>query len=97
MAKAFEKFGKTLEYYQSDFFLRSAISMFLLQIGEIANGLTETTRIVSPVPWSLIRGLRNRIAHGYDDMNQEIIYDTAVNDIPKLKEFCEKFLKEHDC
>lgn len=41
---------------------------------------------ISPdIPWRSIMELRNHIAHGYFNLDAEIIYDVAVNEIPGLK------------
>lgn len=37
--------------------------------------------------------MRNRFGHEYLDMDFEIIFQTALHDIPKLKEFIEKEIK----
>ena len=37
-----------------------------------------------------------RFAHHYGDMNLEIIFDTALNDIPKLNKFIQKELENID-
>ncbi len=37
-----------------------------------------------PMPWEQIRGLRNRIVHGYFELDFDIIWSACVNDVPKL-------------
>ena len=34
--------------------------------------------------------MRNRFGHDYYNMDSKIIFDTALNDIPILKEFIDK-------
>ena len=41
----------------------------------------------------VIRGMRNHFVHGYDIMDIEVIYNTAKEDIPILKEFIDKHIK----
>lgn len=41
-----------------------------------------------------IIGLRNRIAHAYDNINHEIIWGIVVNHLPKLKTEIEELLKK---
>jgi uncharacterized protein with HEPN domain len=36
------------------------------------------------IPWESIMGMRNRIAHGYFDIDIDIVLDTLKNDIPPL-------------
>ena len=38
-------------------------------------------------------GMRNRFAHGYDGMDEDIIWVTATEYIPELKNYCEDILK----
>ncbi|MBQ6603413.1 MAG: DUF86 domain-containing protein [Eubacterium sp.] len=49
---------------------------------------------IKEIPWHNIIGLRNRIAHAYLKIDDEIVWDTAVNDVPilnrKLKEIIEE-------
>lgn len=40
--------------------------------------------------------MRERFAHHYGDMNLEIIFNTAIDDIPKLNEFIQKELGNID-
>jgi uncharacterized protein with HEPN domain len=34
--------------------------------------------------WDAMRGMRNRIAHGYEDMNLETVWATAESFVPQL-------------
>lgn len=38
------------------------------------------------VPWRSMRGMRNRIAHGYFDINLEVVWETVQSALPKLLE-----------
>ena len=40
-----------------------------------------------------IKAMRNLVAHNYGSMSREIIWETAVADIPVLCEFCEQQLQ----
>lgn len=46
------------------------------------------------VPWPEIRSMRNRGAHGYDDLNFETVWDTLTNDLPALAEQVKVLLGE---
>lgn len=41
-----------------------------------------------------MRAIRNKIVHDYRGINVQIIWDTAKNDLPTLKEQVRKFLGE---
>ncbi|CCY07661.1 uncharacterized protein BN756_00054 [Coprobacillus sp. CAG:698] len=44
------------------------------------------------IPLKQIIGMRNKIVHGYDTINLEIVWNTAIESIPKLKSYCEEIL-----
>ena len=46
----------------------------------------------SKILWKQIIGMRNRIVHGYDTINLEIVWNTAIESIPELKEYCKEIL-----
>lgn len=66
--------------------------MCILQIGELANGLSDEFReqTKAEVPWGQIRGMRNWLAHAYAEMDESMTWETATNDIPKLAVFCKE-------
>lgn len=73
---------------------RDLISMPIMQIGELVNHLSEEFKEAhKDIPWHIIRGMRNWFAHNYYEMNYKKIWDTAVDDIPALREFCEGVLE----
>ena len=92
-----ERFG-TYQNFITDRAYYNAVCMAVLQIGELANGLTEEYRSETKelVPWSLIRGMRNWVAHAYHQLDDEIIWDTVSNSIPALLRFCNDALCELD-
>jgi uncharacterized protein with HEPN domain len=36
------------------------------------------------IPWRSMRGMRNRIAHGYFDINLDVVWDTVQLAFPEL-------------
>ena len=36
---------------------------------------------------------RNVVAHNYGKIDKEILWETIMNDIPALKEYCEKIME----
>lgn len=58
----------------------------LLQIGEMCNKdlSDELKGKYGNIPWRQIYGLRNRIVHGYDDVQLNIIWETIQEDLPIL-------------
>jgi uncharacterized protein with HEPN domain len=90
IAAAIERFGKSLDVFLTDKDFYNSVSMCILQIGELANGLSKEfcEKTDNRIQWNLVRGMRNWLAHAYGDVSKEIIWDTATSDIPNLLCFC---------
>lgn len=88
--KSLNRFGNDLETFQNDNDLRDAVSMNLLQIGELAKKLSDDfiSSTQTEMNWRAIIGMRNLFAHDYGSMDIERIQETAVYDIPNLLNFC---------
>ena len=73
--------------------IKEVVCFNLFQIGELANGLSvEFIKEYNKIPWKQIIGMKNRIVHGYDTINLEIVWNTAIASIPELKEYCKEIL-----
>ena len=83
------RFGNDYEIFSFDDAYFNAVSMCILQIGELANGLSNEFRLKTKnqIQWDLIRGMRNWIAHAYKEVEKDVVWETIQNDIPI---FCEK-------
>ena len=90
-----ERFGTEFSSFSKDRAYLNAVSMSILQIGELANGLSDEFREQTKhnMPWDEIRGTRNWIAHAYAQIDETVIWETANHDIPKLLNFCNKALE----
>ena len=80
--------GQSLDAFLHDEKTQAAVSMSLIVIGEGANNIAlrapEFVAAHSNWPWDRIRGLRNRIAHGYDALELSVIWSTVVDYLPTL-------------
>jgi uncharacterized protein with HEPN domain len=71
--------------FSNDFKTVSACTMILSQIGELVNRLeNEFIEEYNHIPWSRIRGLRNRIVHDYEGIQKDMVWDVLTNFLPKL-------------
>ncbi|OIP28955.1 MAG: hypothetical protein COW04_10945 [Deltaproteobacteria bacterium CG12_big_fil_rev_8_21_14_0_65_43_10] len=62
-------------------------------IGEAANVVSADFREKhSQIPWKKMIGLRNRLIHGYFDVNLDIVWDTVEEDLPPLVADLEKII-----
>ncbi len=90
IAEYIDRFGSDYHVFISDSAYYNAVCMCVLQIGELSNKLSDGFReeTKNKMPWDMIRGMRNMLAHVYDQMDDAILWETAKNDIPKVLEFC---------
>ena len=76
----------SLDAYTGDLLLRSAVERQFEILGEALNRADALDdAIVEQLPdLPRIVGMRNRIIHGYDSVDDEIIWDAIQNYVPKL-------------
>lgn len=73
----------TFEQFQDDERTKRAVSMTLINIGELVKGLSEGLRLANPsIPWRAITGLRDVTAHRYQTLRMEDIWETVTTDLP---------------
>ncbi|WP_025660453.1 HepT-like ribonuclease domain-containing protein [Rhizobium sp. IBUN] len=76
------------EHFLADIILQRAVGMSLLMASEIAAQLIKIHpefMVEHPeFPWGAMRGMRNRIAHGYFDIDLDKVWATAKDDVPDL-------------
>ncbi|MFH0824406.1 MAG: HepT-like ribonuclease domain-containing protein [Pseudomonadota bacterium] len=54
-------------------------------IGEAAAHVSVATRgKYAEIPWAQIIGMRNRLIHGYDIVDTDVIWQTITEDLPVL-------------
>ena len=87
--------SKTFTDFQSDDMMRAAVERKLEIIGEAFVRLEESDPAVTERFPELrkIIGLRNRIIHGYDNVDEELIWDVVQNRLPSLQEQVEALLE----
>jgi uncharacterized protein with HEPN domain len=57
----------------------------LLVLGEGAKRLSTVFRDEHPdVPWKAIAGMRDRLLHGYDDVDLDLVWKTVDEDLRAL-------------
>ena len=79
--------------------LQSAVLHWIEIIGEAARGVSDKVRAAHPeVPWRVITDMRNRVSHGYFDIDIDIdvVWNTVTRDLPKLQESVTRILAELD-
>jgi len=77
--------GKSRQDLDVDRKLNLSLVHLLEIIGEAAVGISDEFRQKYPhVPWKEIIGMRNRLIHGYFDIDLDIVWKTVQEDIPPL-------------
>lgn len=65
-----------------------AAESLIIKIGEnVARLSIETTDQHPDVPWSLIRRMRDRLAHHYEGTDYAAVWDTLVVDLPTIRNY----------
>jgi uncharacterized protein with HEPN domain len=83
--------GKSRSDLDSNRVLSLALVRLMEILGEAANRVTLATRQQIPnIPWSQIVSLRNRLIHGYDTINMDILWKILTDDLPPLIDQLEK-------
>ena len=79
--------GLTYEQFLADKIRFFAVMKNVEIIGEAANMLTEEFKAAhSEIPWRQVINMRHVLVHGYSNILPEILWETAKQDIPQLKE-----------
>jgi uncharacterized protein with HEPN domain len=85
--------GKSREDLANDRILNLALIRLLEILGKAAGRISKSTRVkYSHIPWADIVAMRNRLIHGYDQVDLNILWDVIQNDLPPLVEELSKIL-----
>lgn len=72
------------EAYDGDETLRLAAEALLLRIGEAVGRLpTDVTDAHPDVPWRAMRGMRNIVAHQYQAVDHDIVWNALTGRLPE--------------
>ena len=80
--------GVGKEQFLADKRTQQAVIMSLIIIGEAATKVMDRyesfTRSHPEVPWRSMRNMRNRMAHGYFEINLDLVWGTVQEWLPAL-------------
>ena len=84
----------SMEDFLKDEVLKRAVSMTIINIGELIKNVTEDTRIkYKEINWKDAAGMRDITAHRYQTLRMEDVYNSAIIDFPQMKEQLKTILK----
>ncbi|WP_226554841.1 HepT-like ribonuclease domain-containing protein [Celeribacter naphthalenivorans] len=82
--------GMSEDDFLADLKTQRAVIMSLMIVGEAASRIVsdhaDFAETNGSVPWRSIRGMRNRIAHGYFDIDLHVVWRTVVELPPLITE-----------
>jgi len=88
--------GVSYEKFEADFRINFAVIRALEIIGEASKRLPDGLRVRYPeIPWKGMAGMRDRIIHGYDNVDYQIVWDVVKKDIPMIKPLVQKVLSDY--
>ncbi|MFH1176017.1 MAG: DUF86 domain-containing protein [Acidobacteriota bacterium] len=79
--------GLAKQHFLSNRLVQDAVLRQLEIIGEASRNLSDTFHRAHPeIPWPALIAMRNRLVHGYFDVNVLIVWEVLENDLPALRE-----------
>jgi uncharacterized protein with HEPN domain len=77
--------GRVRSDLDSDRMLAFALARAIEIVGEAAGKVSVPTReAAADIPWGLIVSMRNRLIHAYFDIDHEVVWQTAAEELPRL-------------
>ena len=87
--------GGTRQTLDDDLQVFLALSKAIEIIGEAANRVSDYTQNEAPeIPWRRIIGMRNHLAHQYDDINSDTLWEVATIHLIALRENIRRILPD---
>lgn len=77
--------GVEMDEFLANTQLQDSVIRRIEIIGEVAGRISVQFQETHPeIPWHAMRGMRNRMIHGYDDIDFNIVWNTVQESIPLL-------------
>jgi uncharacterized protein with HEPN domain len=89
--------GRTRSDLDSDRLLNLALTRLIEIIGEAANRVPDSIKTKYPdFPWLQMIGARNRLIHGYDSVDFDILWTIVTSDLPLIINRLENILDKEN-
>ena len=87
--------GVSLDQFLADERTARAVSMTLINIGELVKNITpEMKDARREIPWRAVAGMRDVTAHRYQTLRKEDVFSTCMEDLPAFEKQIKALLSE---
>lgn len=88
--------GQTRNDMESDEKLRLALTHLVELVGEAASRVPNEIQQRHPeIPWPKVIGMRHRLIHGYDFVDNDILWETIKGSLSGLVNSLDRILEEY--
>ncbi len=89
--------GMDRDRFLSDERTRWAVYSQIVLIGEAANRISpDFQREHAELPWRQMIGMRHRLIHGYDEINWDRVWETVIDDLPRVSSLLAPLIPQED-
>jgi uncharacterized protein with HEPN domain len=89
--------GKTFDDYAAERMLRDAVERNIERISEASRHIPRGLKAKhAEIPWRKVAGIGNVLRHAYPIVDDSLIWEVVVRDLPSLKAAVEQMLREVD-
>ena len=89
--------GRSLADYRRDRALRDIVERNLEKISEASRHLPAALKEQHPlIPWNAVAGIGNRLRHGYDAIDDAVMWEVVTLELPALRTVVEAMLRSLD-
>jgi len=86
--------GKTLDEFKGDWLLKHGVERGIEIISEAARRIPDELLGAHPeIPWPKIKAIGNVLRHEYHDIQDEVVWDVAVDRLRPLRDAIEQMLQ----
>lgn len=85
---------KRFEDYSANLMLKSAVERKIEIIGEALNNAMKLDSALSVTNARKIVDMRNKLIHGYDEVDDSVVWNVLIKHLPALKLEVEKLIQQ---
>lgn len=73
------------DHFEADEDVQFAVVHLIEIVGEAVTHVSSDLRASHPeIPWRAVAGMRNRVVHGYFDIDHSLVWNAAEHEVPAL-------------